>query len=230
VLVGITTYVEQARWGVWDSAAALLPTGYVTLVQRAGGLAVMLPPDRAEAAAEAVRRMDAVIVSGGPDVEPASYGEPRDARTGPAAPERDVWETAVLRAALERGTPLLGICRGMQLLNVVRGGTLVQHLDGHVTVPGRFGTHRVTPVAGTRLARLMPSAAAVPTHHHQAVGRLGEGLTVGAYADDGTVEAVELAGERFAMGVQWHPEAGTDQSVVRGLLEAARKGTVTPVT
>ncbi|WNI14661.1 gamma-glutamyl-gamma-aminobutyrate hydrolase family protein [Actinacidiphila sp. ITFR-21] len=229
MLVGITTYVEQARWGVWDTAAALLPQGYVTLVQRAGALAVLLPPDRAEAAAEAVARMDAVIVSGGPDVEPGRYGRPRDARTGPAAPERDVWESAVLQAALDGGTPLLGVCRGMQLLNVVLGGTLVQHLDGHVLTPGRFATHRVTPVGGTLLAGLMP-AAEVPTHHHQAVDRLGAGLRAGAYADDGTVEAVESAGEGFALGVQWHPEAGADPTLVTALLAAARGRTVTPVT
>lgn len=232
MLVGITTYVERARWGVWEMPAVLLPAGYVGMVQAAGAIAVLLPPDRAEAAAEAVARVDAVIVAGGPDVDPAVYGEPRDARSGPPAPERDRWEAAVLRAALERGTPLLGVCRGMQLLNVVLGGTLVQHLDGHTGTPGRFGEHRVTPVDGTRLARLLPEPHAVPTYHHQAVDRLGAGLTVSAHADDGTVEAVETgsAGGPFVLGIQWHPEAGTDRRLVRGLLAAAESRSVRRVT
>ena len=232
MLVGITTYAERARWGAWEMPAVLLPAGYVEMVQAAGALAVLLPPDRAEAAAEAVARVDAVIVAGGPDVDPAAYGEPRDARTGPPAAERDAWEAAVLSAALEQGTPLLGVCRGMQLLNVVLGGTLVQHLDGHTGTPGRFGEHRVTPVGGTLLAGLLPEPHTVPTYHHQAVARLGEGLTVSAHADDGTVEAVETgsADGRFVLGIQWHPEAGTDRRLVHGLLTAAREGTVSPVT
>lgn len=235
MLVGITTYVDRARWGVWDMPAALLPAGYVRMVQQAGALAVMLPPDRAEAAAEVVGRVDAVIVAGGPDVDPAEYGQARDDRTGAAAPERDVWEAAVIRAALELGTPLLGVCRGMQLLNVVLGGTLAQHIDGHTGTPGVFGEHRVTPVDGTLLARLTPEPHAVPTYHHQAVDRLGTGLTVSARADDGTVEAVETAaaagaGDRFVLGVQWHPEAGTDRRLVQGLLAAAGRGAVRPVT
>ncbi|MDX6355656.1 MAG: putative glutamine amidotransferase [Streptomyces sp.] len=235
MLVGITTYVERARWGVWDMPAVLLPAGYVGMVQQAGGLAVLLPPDRGEAAAEAVGRVDAVIVSGGPDVNPAEYGQARDPRTGAAARERDVWETAVIRAALDQGTPLLGVCRGMQLLNVVLGGTLVQHIDGHTGTPGVFGEHRVTPVDGTRLARLTPEPHVVPTYHHQAVDRLGAGLTVSARADDGTVEAVETentaeTGDRFVLGIQWHPEAGTDRRLVQGLLAAAANSGVRPVT
>lgn len=224
MLVGVTTYLEQARWGgVWDLPAALLPQAYVRLVTRAGGTAVLLPPQHEGAAAEAVRRMDAVIVSGGPDVEPAAYGQDRDPRTGPPAAERDAWESAVLRAALAGGTPLLGVCRGMQLLNVVCGGTLHQHLDGHVGTPGTFDRHRVVPRAGTLLAGLMPGPADVPTHHHQAVDRLGTGLAVSADAGDGTVEAVEGPGPGFVLGVQWHPEQDDDLRLVHGLLAAARE-------
>lgn len=230
MLVGVTTYLEQARWGVWDAPAVLLPAGYVRVVQQAGGIAVLLPPDRPAAAAAAVAPLDAVIVSGGPDVEPHRYGAVRDPRTGPAATERDEWELAVLAAAIGRGTPVVGVCRGMQLLNVLYGGTLVQHLDGHVGAPGRFTRHRVTPVEGTLLARLTPEPHDVPTYHHQAAGRLGAGLTASAHADDGTVEAVEATGEPFVLGVQWHPEAGDDLRVVRGLLDAARAGSVSAVT
>ncbi|MDJ0345276.1 gamma-glutamyl-gamma-aminobutyrate hydrolase family protein [Streptomyces sp. H10-C2] len=234
-LVGVTTYLDTARWSVWETSAVLLPAVYPRLVRSAGGIAALLPPDEPAAAAAAVARMDAVIVSGGPDVDPSRYGEPRHPRTGPEGRERDGWELAVLRAAIDSGTPVLGICRGMQLLNVLYGGTLVQHLpdtvghDGHAIAPGVFSDHVVTPVPGTLLARIAPAPEKVPTYHHQAVGRLGAGLTVGAYADDGTVEAVELPGPAFALGVQWHPEMGGDQRLVRALLRAAAGGAVTGV-
>lgn len=233
-LVGVTTYLDTARWGVWDTGAVLLPEVYPRMVRSGGGIAALLPPDDPDVAAAAVARMDAVIVAGGPDVEPSLYGEPRHPRTGPRARERDQWELAVLRAAIGSGTPVLAVCRGMQLLNVLYGGTLVQHLpdtvghDGHAVAPGVFADHVVTPVPGTLLARIAPAPSSVPTYHHQAVGTLGTGLTVSAYAEDGTVEAVELPGPGFALGVQWHPEMGSDPRLVRALLAAAG-GAVTPV-
>ncbi|MGW1533255.1 gamma-glutamyl-gamma-aminobutyrate hydrolase family protein [Streptomyces aureus] len=221
-LVGVSTYLEAGtRWGVWNLEAALLPAGYPRLVQRAGGLAMMLPPDDPALARETVARLDAVVVAGGPDVDPARYGAERSPRTGPPAPARDAWELALIRAALDSGTPLLGICRGHQLLNVALGGTLVQHLEGHVEDTGVVGLHEVIPVAGTRYAGLVPEPCAVPTYHHQAVDRLGDGLTVGAHAVDGTVEAVELPGTAWVLGVQWHPEMGEDVRVMRGLVSAA---------
>ncbi|MFD1831532.1 gamma-glutamyl-gamma-aminobutyrate hydrolase family protein [Streptomyces desertarenae] len=229
-LIGVSTYLEPSvRWGVWDQPAALLPAGYHRLVQRAGGLAALLPPDGAPgAAAAAVERLDGLVVAGGPDVEPVRYGaEPRP-ETGPPARERDSWELALVDAALAAGVPLLGVCRGMQLLNVALGGTLVQHLEGHTGPPGVFGTHTVVPVPGTELARVLGEGdargVAVPTYHHQAVDRLGEGLVVCARSGDGTVEAVELPGAPgWTLGVQWHPEAGAgeDVRVMRALVSAA---------
>lgn len=219
-LIGISTYVEEdVRWGVWRQPAALLPVGYHRLVQAAGALAVLLPPDPAPgAAATAAARLDGLVVAGGPDVEPGRYGADRDPRTGPPAPERDAWELALVEAALDRGVPLLGVCRGMQLLNVALGGTLVQHLDGHAGPPGTFGEHRVLPVPGTELARILPGPLSVPTYHHQAVDRLGTGLTAGAHALDGTVEALEAPdAAAWTLGVQWHPESGTDLRVMRTL-------------
>ncbi|MGC5039289.1 gamma-glutamyl-gamma-aminobutyrate hydrolase family protein [Streptomyces sp. DT190] len=223
-LIGVSTYLESgARWGVWELEAALLPVGYPRLVQRAGGLAAMLPPDDPERAAEAVARLDGLVIAGGPDVEPVRYGAEREPRTGPPAPERDAWELALVDAALAADVPLLGICRGMQLLNVALGGTLVQHLDGHAEVVGVFGGHPVKPVPGTLYAGIVPEETSVPTYHHQAVDRLGGGLVPSAYAADGTVEAVELPGPGWVLGVQWHPEMGDDVRVMRALVEAAAR-------
>ncbi|GGN70430.1 gamma-glutamyl-gamma-aminobutyrate hydrolase [Streptomyces albiflavescens] len=221
-LIGVSTYLEsRARWGVWELEAALLPAGYPRLVQRAGGLAAMLPPDDPAHAAATVARLDGVVVAGGPDVDPARYDAERSPRTGAPAPERDAWELALIHAALASGTPLLGICRGMQLLNVALGGTLVQHIEGHVKDVGCFGHHEVSPVPGTLYAGVVPESCAVPTYHHQAVDRLGEGLLASAHAVDGTVEAIELPGSAWVLGVQWHPEMGEDLRVMRALVRAA---------
>ncbi len=227
-LIGVTTYLTEARWGAgWSMPAALLPAAYPRHVQGAGGLAVMLPPDDPATAAATVARLDGLLLAGGEDLDPALYGQTPHPRAGTPVPERDRWERALLAAALDSGTPVLGICRGMQLINVHLGGTLVQHLpdeighDGHNPVVGRFSDHPVTPVPGTRTAKVVPEQADVATHHHQAVGRLGEGLIASAHAPDGTIEALEHAGDGFTMGVQWHPEVRDDLGCVRALVEAA---------
>jgi putative glutamine amidotransferase len=221
-LIGVSTYLEAgARWGTWELEAALLPAGYPRLVQRAGGLAAMLPPDSPEHAAATVARLDGLVIAGGPDVEPVRYGAERDPRCGPPALARDAWELALIDAALTAGVPLLGICRGMQLLNVALGGTLVQHIDGHAETPGVFGHHPVKPVPGTLYAAAVPEETSVPTFHHQAVDRLGAGLEISAWAADGTPEAVELPSADWVLGVQWHPEMGEDLRVMRALVAAA---------
>nr|WP_202447801.1 gamma-glutamyl-gamma-aminobutyrate hydrolase family protein [Streptomyces sp. SID5468] len=226
-MIGVTTYVAEARWAVWRLPAALLPTLYPRYVQGAGGLVVMLPPDAPDAAGAVVARLDGLILAGGEDLDPALYGQEPHPSCGTPVPERDAWELALLAAALEREVPVLGICRGMQLMNVHAGGTLLQHLPdrvghvGHNPVAGVFDEHQVTPVPGTRTARLVADGALVATHHHQAVDRLGHGLTATAHAPDGTVEALEHPGPGFAVGVQWHPERGEDHGVVRALVTAA---------
>ncbi|MFI0258137.1 gamma-glutamyl-gamma-aminobutyrate hydrolase family protein [Streptomyces sp. NPDC017056] len=222
-LIGVTTYLtDEARWGIWSLPAAVLPAGYHRLVQRSGGLAVLLPPGDPGTAAEVVARLDGLVISGGPDVEPARYGAEADPRTDPPARERDAWELALIDASLRARLPLLGVCRGLQLLNVALGGTLVQHVDGHTGPIGVFGHHEVKPEPGTLLAELLPETVSAPTYHHQAADRLGRGLRASAYAADGTIEALELPeADHFVLSVQWHPEAGDDTRLMDALVKAA---------
>ncbi|GAA0687996.1 gamma-glutamyl-gamma-aminobutyrate hydrolase family protein [Kitasatospora atroaurantiaca] len=223
-VIGISTYLTDAKWDHWTAQrAVLLPERYPLLVRAAGGVAFMLPPDAPELAPEVVARLDGLVIAGGPDVNPALYGAQPHPQTRACAPERDLWEAALLRAALAARLPLLGVCRGMQLLNVVCGGSLIQHLDQvelHLGKADRYGEHAVRPVPGTLLGELLPEeSTVVPAYHHQGVERLGEGLTVGALAEDGTIEAVEGTG--FTLGVQWHPEQGADLRVMQALIRAA---------
>jgi putative glutamine amidotransferase len=228
-LIGVTTYATEARWGAgWSEPAVLLPAAYPAYVRAAGALAVLLPPDpRSQAAAEIMARLNGLVLAGGEDIDPARYGAPPHPRAGAPCPERDAWELALLDAALVRGTPVLGVCRGMQLMNVHAGGTLVQHLpervghSGHNPRVGVFSDHLVKPVPGTMTAGLLAGEVTVATHHHQAIDRLGAGLIAAAHAEDGTVEAIEYPGPGFALGVQWHPEMRDDTCAVRALVRAA---------
>ena len=225
-VVGITTYRETARWGVWDCPAVLVPADYVRQVSAAGGIPVLLPPIPDDV--EVLGRLDAVVLAGGADVDPERYGAERSPRSGPAAVDRDEAELALLEAAVSRDLPVLAVCRGLQLLTVLRGGSLVQHLpdvvgnDAHVPSPGTYGDNAVRIAPGSRLAGLLGTKAVWACHHHQAVDRLGEGLTAVAWAEDGTVEAAELDGARFVVGVQGHPEVGDDARLFEGLVEVAR--------
>lgn len=238
-VIGISAYAERARWGAWDSQALLLPRRYADRVAEAGGIPVLLPP--VPGIEHAVARLDGLILSGGGDIDPAEFGAPADRETRGVRPARDAAEFALVSAAFERRLPFLGICRGLQVLNVARGGTLHQHLpglvghDGHAPVPGGYGSHLVRVAPGSRLAGILGDACeldefAVPTHHHQAIDRLGEGLTATAWTSDGVIEAVEIApraggqgadGTWLAMAVQWHPEAGSDPRLFRALVAAA---------
>lgn len=209
--IGLTTYLERTSWGVWHREAAALPRVYLDSVVAAGGVPLLLPPvGTPDPTVPDV--LDGLIVSGGCDVDPASYGADPHPETVDTRPGRDSHETVLIRAALDRDLPLLAICRGMQMLNVTLGGTLRQHLpdvvghDGHRPAPAVFGDVEVKTEPGTRTAGLLGERLAVRCYHHQSLDRLGDHLQVTATADDGTVEAVEVAGQTFALGIQWHPE------------------------
>jgi putative glutamine amidotransferase len=213
-VIGICASVERARWTYWDEQAAVLSMSYVRQVQDAGGIAVLLPPDREPA--ELLRILDGVLLTGGADV-----GD---------APERDAFELELAAQALEHDVPVLGVCRGMQVMNVARGGTLIPHLpdavghEDHRAVLGAFGDHDVRLREGS-LAHRVAREGVHPTksHHHQGVDQLGEGFEITGWATvDDLPEAMEDPSKRFALGVQWHPEADEASPVIAALVEAAR--------
>jgi len=227
-VIGITTYVTPAKWGYWDEEAALVPSAYVEGIERAGGRALLVPPSE-NGVNETLDALDGVLFSGGSDLDPELYDqEPHDQTFG-IHPERDRAELALLEAALARDMPVLAVCRGSQVLNVARGGDLVQHLpdvvgdEKHKHTPGTFADHDVTLEDGTRLASLLGDRAPVKSHHHQGLGRVGDGLRVAAHAEDGTIEAVEDPDRRFALGVLWHPEAGEDLRLFEELVREAQE-------
>ncbi len=231
--IAITTPFTHASYGVWHQQSAVLPAGYVDAVRQAGGLAVMVAPDPELVTDpnDLLARVDGLILSGGVDVDPSTYGAEPHPETKGCTPERDAFEIALVRRAVELDMPLLGVCRGMQLLNIAYGGTLLQHL------PETFGHHEHRRVPGSfdeadHDVRLVPdSLAAVAagellhttkSHHHQGVDVLGEGLIVtGSSAIDELTEAIELPDHRFVLGVQWHPEADERSRVIGALVQAA---------
>jgi len=226
-IVGITTYVVAATFGVWEEDSALVPHDYVRAVERAGGRPLLVPPST-DGVEETLDALDGLILSGGNDVDPAVYGAEPHAATGGVRPERDRAELALLEGALARDMPVLAVCRGSQILNVARGGDLVQHLpevvgdEKHRETPGVFSAHGVRVDPESRLGGLVGERAPVQSHHHQGFGRIGGGLRETAWADDGTLEAVEDPSKRFALGVLWHPEEGEDAALFEALVAEAR--------
>jgi putative glutamine amidotransferase len=230
-VIGICAVRERARWAFWDQEAHLVADSYVASVQRSGAIAMLLPVDQ-RAPSALLERIDGLLLIGGADVDPACYGAEREPATEAFYPERDRFEIALLRGALEREIPVLGICRGMQILNVALGGSLLQNLvdaqgrTTHRRVVGSFeGTeHVVVLEPGSLAARSAGEEEHVARcHHHQAVAELGEGLVVTGRASDGVPEAIETTDGRWVLGVQWHPEADDRSRLFMALREAARE-------
>jgi putative glutamine amidotransferase len=225
-VIGITTYAEEATWGGWTEPAAFIPLAYVRAVERAGGRPLLVPPSE-DGMEETLEALDGIIFSGGGDLDPETYGAEAHPETHEVSPERDSAELALLQAALARDMPVLAVCRGSQVLNVSRGGDLVQHLpeivghDRHRHEEPIMADHDVTVDTDSRLGAILGETAPVKSSHHQGFGRLGEGLRESAWAEDGTVEAVEDPSHRFALGVLWHPEEGEDYTLFKALVEEA---------
>src|SRR5262245_14179328 len=226
-LVGITTYVTDTSFGAWEAECALVPVDYVRAVERAGGRPRLVPPSE-EAVDETLDVLDGIIFSGGNDLDPALYEADPHPETDAVQEERDRGEMALLTAALERDMPVLAVCRGSQVLNVARGGDLVQHLpdslgqDEHRPVRGEWAEHSVRLEPESRVGSVLGGQTPVKSHHHQGYGRIGEGLRVTGWAEDGTIEALEDPSKRFAVGVLWHPEEGEDVALFEALVEEAR--------
>lgn len=231
-VLGLTTYLQRAQTGVWDVDASFLPAIYIEGVNRGGATVLLLPPQPGgtEVADRILDGIDGLVITGGRDVNPQSYGSERHPTTDEPMGERDAWEFALLNAALRRRMPVLGICRGAQVLNVALGGTLHQHLPDvlghsrHQQGNAVFSTSSVRTVAGTRLAAIIGEASDAQCYHHQAIDRLGDGLIVSARdTADGVIEAVELDGPDFVLAVQWHPEERLDDvRLFTAVVEAAR--------
>jgi putative glutamine amidotransferase len=231
--IGLTTYREQASFGVWNEPADLLPTTYADAIHTAGGVPMLLPPtavagDLLAAAESVLEGVHGLVLSGGADVDPARYDAARDDRTGPARPDRDAWEIALIAAALRRDMPLLGVCRGMQVLAVALGGTLAQHLpdvvgdESHRPTLGVHGRHEVRLADGSRIADWLGERTEVATYHHQSVDRLPDSVVANGWADDGTVEAFEVCNSTWTIGVQWHPEVHDGLALFAAFVEASR--------
>ncbi len=230
-VIGIGAAIEPANWGVWREVEAnISPRTYSLCVADADAIPVILPADEASATApdQLLDLLDGLLLAGGSDVDPASYGAEPDQRTGGVRAERDRFELALARRALEREIPVLGICRGMQLLNVARGGTLDQHLDDadlHIHTPGTFSDHEVRLEPGSLAARSAgPDPGPVRSHHHQGIGELGDGVVASGWAEPGgLIEAIEIPDRRWALGVLWHAEELRRSPVLAALAAAARE-------
>lgn len=231
-VIGVTSYVEPVVRGDWtDQASTVLPHNYVEHLERAGAIAVVLPPRLdadEELVEEVLSRLDGVVIAGGADVEPSRYAAvPHESVQAPR-PDRDGFEIAVAAVTARTRLPLLGICRGMQVMAVAAGGTLEQHVPdrvghtSHSPSPGVYASHHVSVVDGTRLAAILGTEVLdVPTYHHQAV-TTHPGYAPAAWHEDGTLEAMEDAAYPFRIAVQWHPEAGDDGRLFDALVAACR--------
>jgi gamma-glutamyl-gamma-aminobutyrate hydrolase PuuD len=226
--IGLSTYLETASWGVWDRPAALVPRVYLDAVVRAGGAPVLLPPVGTDESV--VDLLDGLLLIGGADIDPEMYGDEPHPATSKTRPDRDTHEARLFHRALDNGVPVLGVCRGAQLMTTALGGTLHQHLPdllghhAHRPEPGVFGSTVVTTHPGTLAHDILGAETKVPCYHHQGLAAIETPLAATAWADDGLVEAVELPGTGWVLGVQWHPEENPeDLRLFEALTRVARE-------
>jgi putative glutamine amidotransferase len=227
-VIGLTTYLEPAKFLVWETEVALLHRVYVDCVVAAGGIPVLLPPV-SDAYDRLVSTVDGLVLTGGADVEPERYGQEQHPTTY-TRPNRDDFEFGLFAAAREQRKPVLGVCRGLQVISVALGGTLVQHLPEaresteHQPAPATFGRGTVTLADGSKAAAILGPETKTLCYHHQSIDRLGDGLDPVGWSADGTIEAAEAPGEDFLLGVQWHPEQDIDDvRLFRALVDASRR-------
>ena len=231
--IGLTSYRQQGQTGVWNTEMAMIPAFYIEGITRAGGVAIMIPPQALSSsdAKDIISTLDGLMLCGGRDIEPSRYGQAPHSEAEEPDTLRDELETQLLTAAIDAELPFLGICRGAQMLNINRGGTLIQHLPDVVGdnryqkgnaefSPGEVDVEKDS-ILGSLVGQKVSNVA---MYHHQAIDQLGKGLTVTAKTEDGIIEAVELADHPFGVAVQWHPEQTLDDlRIFEGLIDAARK-------
>ena len=226
--IGLSTYRTPGQMTIYDTELAVLPAQYIEAVTRAGGLAVMIPPQplTPDQATSLLQGLDGLIITGGADINPARYGQEKDPHTQDSEDLRDALEDTLLGAARALGMPILGICRGAQMLNVHLGGTLHQHLpdvvghDRYRVGDGVFHPEPMSITEGSLLHKILGDTE-VPGHvyHHQAIDRVAPGLTVTARGFDGTIQGIEMTDYPFGLAVQWHPEENLDDvRIIQGLI------------
>jgi putative glutamine amidotransferase len=229
-VIGLSTYREPAYWGVWDCLADVLHASYADAVIAAGGVPFLLPPGSADKqdAVAAVGRIDGLLLTGGADIEPSRYANRVHPQTNNWRPLRDNWELALLEGAEQSLLPVLGVCRGMQLMAVAAGGSLHQHTpdqvghNNHGPAPGEFGMLEISVECDSIVGRAVDETHRVACHHHQSVASHPGYLPV-AWAMDGSVEAIEHTTHPYRVGVQWHPEASSDNGIVESFVQAAKE-------
>ena len=228
-VIGITAAIEHASWAAWDQVEGnVSQRTYSVRVAAAGGLPLVLPADEASAESpeQLLGLLDGLLLSGGADLDPGSYGSEPDPRTSNHRAERDRFELSLARAAIAADLPVLGVCRGMQLLNVACGGTLIQHLpdsERHLHTPGRFSDHDVRLEPGSLAAAAAGTERlSASSHHHQGIERLGTGLTATGWAEPGdAIEAIEARDREFVLGILWHAEEQESSRVIASFVEAS---------
>jgi putative glutamine amidotransferase len=221
-IIGITSELDAARWGNWIREAVVSPVSYTRAVERAGGVPVLLPPVPPDSVSSLIAGIGGLVFTGGRDIDPALYGQGRLDETDVPERRRDRFELALMRAAIEAEMPFLAIGRGLHILTVACGGALNQHLPAHQPDRVKYLPHDIKLSEDSQLGKLLGVQVQVPAAHHQAPSRTGTGVTaVGWSPDGGVVEALEVTGHRFGVGVHWHPEESDDPRLLTALAEAA---------